>query len=131
MTTISPTTSAITRATNMPSPVEARLRGLASASTSSQDKLHKAFTDFVGQTFFGQMIKAMRSTVDKAAYFDGGQAEEIFRGQLDQTIAKQLSDATAERFADPMFERQFPGVSASRPESDTAGFDQLSRLSRR
>jgi Rod binding domain-containing protein len=78
------------------------------------------------------MIKAMRSTVGKAAYFDGGQAEEIFRGQLDQTMAEQLSDATAERFAKPMFEHQFPNLSASRPNSNTApGLDQLSQLSRR
>jgi Rod binding domain-containing protein len=68
----------------------------------------KAFQDFVGQTFFGQMLKSMRSTQGKPAYFHGGQAEEIFRSQLDQTMAEQMSNASADQFADPMFKRQFP-----------------------
>jgi Rod binding domain-containing protein len=70
--------------------------------------LHKAYTDFVGKTFFGQMMKAMRSTVDKPAYFHGGQAEEAFRSQLDQQLADAMSDASAEQIAEPMFARQFP-----------------------
>ena len=32
---------------------------------------------------------SMRKTVGKAAYFDGGRAEEIFRGQLDQVIVAE------------------------------------------
>lgn len=133
MTTISPTTSAITRSANLPPyELDGKLRGLATASTKSPDELREAFTNFVGQTFFGQMIKAMRTTVGKAAYFDGGQAEEIFRSQLDQTIAEKMSEASAEQFADPLFERQFPNLSASQPESTTQpGLDQLSQLSRR
>jgi Rod binding domain-containing protein len=70
--------------------------------------LEKAYTDFVGKTFFGQMMKAMRSTVDKPAYFHGGQAEEAFRSQLDQQLADAMSDATADQIAGPLFERQFP-----------------------
>jgi peptidoglycan hydrolase FlgJ len=70
--------------------------------------LHKAYTDFVGKTFFGQMMKAMRSTVDKPAYFHGGQAEEAFRSQLDQQLADAMSEASAEQIAEPMFARQFP-----------------------
>jgi len=68
------------------------------------DPTREAFDDFVGQTFFGQMLKAMRSTVGKPAYFHGGQAEEIFRGQLDQVLVERMSDATAETFTGPMFE---------------------------
>jgi tRNA A37 threonylcarbamoyltransferase TsaD len=68
------------------------------------DKTRRAFQDFVGQTFYGQMLKAMRKTVGKAAYFNGGQAEKIFQQQLDQVLAEKLSDATAERFSGPMYE---------------------------
>lgn len=64
----------------------------------------QAFSAFVGETFYGQMLAAMRKTVGKPAYFHGGQAEEIFRGQLDQTIAAKLSESTAEQFAGPMYE---------------------------
>ena len=71
---------------------------------ASQAKVREAFTDFVGQTFFTQLLSEMRKTVDKPAYFHGGQAEEIFQGQLDQVLAEHLSEATADSFAGPMFE---------------------------
>ena len=54
-------------------------------------ELKQAYSDFVGKTFFGQMLKAMRSTVGKPAYFHGGQAEEMFRAQLDQHLADGMN----------------------------------------
>lgn len=72
--------------------------------SSPEDKeVREAFDQFVGETFFGQMLKAMRKTVDKPAYFHGGQAEEMFRGQLDQMLAEKMSDASAGSFTDSMF----------------------------
>ena len=69
-----------------------------------QTELRQAFDSFVGETFFGQMIKAMRKSVGKPAYFYGGRAEEIFQEQLDQTLAKDISHASADKFTGPMFE---------------------------
>lgn len=80
----------------------------AEQQLASARELKKAYGDFVGKTFFGQMMKAMRSTVDKPAYFHGGQGEEVFRSQLDQQLADAMSDASASQIADPMFARQFP-----------------------
>jgi flagellar protein FlgJ len=68
------------------------------------EELKKAFTDFVGQTMFGQTLASMRKTLDKPAYFHGGRAEEVFQGQLDQVLAEKLSEASAETFAGPMFD---------------------------
>jgi len=100
----------------------------AAAEGAKGDELKEAFTDFVGQTFFGQMMKAMRSTVGKAAYFDGGRAEEIFRGQLDQTLAEHMTKASAKQFAEPMFEQQFPRLSKQEPPMEPmAGLNQLVR----
>jgi peptidoglycan hydrolase FlgJ len=73
-------------------------------STQGSDELKEAFSDFVGQTLFGQMIKSMRSTQQPSAYFNGGRAEEIFQGQLDQVLAEEMSESSADRFADPMYE---------------------------
>jgi len=73
-------------------------------SKGASPELKGAFQDFVGQTFFNQMLSSMRSTLDKPAYFDGGHAEEVFQGQLDQVMAEKLSERTAERFAEPMFD---------------------------
>lgn len=67
------------------------------------DELRQAFQDFVGQTFFSQMIASMRSTQEGAAYFNGGRAEKIFQGQLDQMLSEELSDASASKISDPMF----------------------------
>lgn len=67
-------------------------------------EVKKAFTDFVGQTMFGQTLASMRKTVDKPAYFHGGRAEEVFQGQLDQVLAEKLTDASADTFAGPMFD---------------------------
>jgi len=73
-------------------------------AATTREKTREAFSDFVGQTFFTQLLTEMRKTVDKPAYFHGGQAEEIFQGQMDQLLAEQLSEATADSFAGPMFE---------------------------
>src|SRR4051794_13317356 len=100
------------------------------ASPNGNDKaddVRDKFTQFVGESFFGQMMKAMRSTVGKPAYFYGGRAEEVFQGQLDQTMAQHLTKASASKFADPMFERQFPQFAKDTP---VAGLNDLGQLRR-
>lgn len=82
--------------------------GTGQAGVDDAIATRDAFTSFVGETFFSQMIKSMRSTTDKAAYFDGGKGEEIFTSQLDQALSTEMTKASADKFANPMFERQFP-----------------------
>lgn len=98
------------------------------AKSPSKEEVKQHFTQFVGETFYGQMFKAMRSTVGKAAYFNGGRAEEMFQGQLDQTMSEQMTKRTASKFVEPMFERQFPNFADKKPAAD---FAQLAPLSRR
>ena len=86
------------------SPRAAAPQGPANDALAVRD----AFVSFFGETFYGQMIKAMRSSVDKPAYFHGGRAEEIFTSQLDQTFSEQMTEASADQLAGPMFENQFP-----------------------
>ena len=76
---------------------------LNATSPPKSDELRKAFQDFVGQTLFSQMIGSMRATTQGAAYFNGGQAEKIFQGQLDQLLSEKLSEASAAKISDPMF----------------------------
>jgi Rod binding domain-containing protein len=100
----------------------------------SARELKKAYTDFVGKTFFGQMMKAMRSTVDKPAYFHGGQGEEVFTSQLDQQMADTMSNATASQIADPIFARQFPQQAkllADAEKATAASISDLNGLRRR
>ena len=74
------------------------------ATLKNDSELREAFDTFVGQTFYGQLLKAMRSTVNKPAYFHGGRAEEVFQSQLDQLLIEEVSHASAERVSDPMFD---------------------------
>ena len=72
--------------------------------SAGSPELRQAFQDFVGQTFFAEMIKACRSGQQPSVYFNGGRAEEIFQGQLDQVLSEELSKSSADKIADPMFE---------------------------
>ena len=78
--------------------------GQPPTSRFDQAKLRSTFDQFVGETFYGQMLKALRTPLNKPAYFHGGQAEEIFQGQLDQVLVEQVSKANAAQFTDPMYE---------------------------
>jgi len=69
-----------------------------------QPELQEKFTEFVGQTLFGSMLASMRKTVGKPAYLHGGRTEEVFQQQLDQKLVEELTDASADSIADPMFE---------------------------
>jgi hypothetical protein len=74
------------------------------------------------------MLKAMRATVGKPAYFHGGRAEEVFQGQLDQHLAEHLTEASAARFTEPMFERQFPRFAEKAESNDLSQLTQLRRI---
>ncbi len=76
----------------------------SSASAANDEKLRETFTQFAGEQLFGQMLKAMRKTVGKPAYFYGGRAEELFQQQLDQVLAEKLAQSSGEEFSRPMFE---------------------------
>ncbi len=77
----------------------------ASALDSHDDaRLRRTFNSFVGQVFFGQLLKAMRKTVGKPAYLHGGRAEEIFQQQLDQILGEKLAETSGEKFSEPMFD---------------------------
>ena len=67
-------------------------------------ELKKAFTDFAGQTFFGELVKQMRATLHKPAFFHGGMGEDIFQTQLDQIMVERMSETNAKSFTDPMYE---------------------------
>ena len=73
---------------------------------NSQDtpELREAFTDFVGQTFFGELVKQMRATLDKPAYFHGGMGEDIFQSQLDQVLVERISETSGHSFSDAMYQ---------------------------
>jgi hypothetical protein len=94
-------------ATGIGTDVRALSRGpqvLGQSAGKGSPELRKAFTDFVGQTFFGELLKQMRATVDKPAYMHGGMGEDIFQSQLDQVLVERITESSAATFSDPMYQ---------------------------
>ena len=77
-----------------------------SVSAKSQDDVEarETFQSVMGELLFGQMLKAMRKTVGKPAYFHGGRGEEIFTQHLDQILSKNMAEASGDTFVGPMYE---------------------------
>jgi len=100
--TIHATTSGLSSQSLIPSPQAPA----AAARRGGRDtpELREAFTDFVGQTFFGELVKQMRATLHKPAFFHGGMGEDIFQTQLDQIMVERMSETSAKTFSDPMYE---------------------------
>ncbi|MEM9659517.1 MAG: rod-binding protein [Planctomycetota bacterium] len=96
----------------------------------SARELQDVYREFVGKTFFGQLLKSMRTTVGKPAYFHGGQTEEVFRSQLDQTLAEEMTNASADKIADPMFRIQFPRQARLLDETVASDHPTLADLNR-
>ena len=80
-----------------------RLEG-EGANESAPSELKEKFTEFVGQTLFGSMLASMRKTLGKPAYMHGGRTEEVFQKQLDQLMVEDLTEASADTIAEPMFD---------------------------
>ena len=72
--------------------------------TPKRDEVREKFDQFVGESFYGMMLKSMRKSVGKTPYFDGGRGEEIFTGQLDQMLSEKMTEASADEFTGPMYE---------------------------
>ncbi len=78
--------------------------GQSSADSEGSPELREAFQSFVGETLFGQMLKAARKTQNKPAYFHGGRAEEMFQQQLDQVLAEKFAKTDGASYSNAMFE---------------------------
>lgn len=78
--------------------------GLGGMGEKQGEDLKEAFQNFVGQTLFSQMISSLRSSQEGSAYFNGGRAEKIFQGQLDQILSEEMTKASASQLSEPMYE---------------------------
>jgi hypothetical protein len=78
--------------------------GGVGANAPQQDEMREKFDAFVGESFYGQMLKEMHKSVGKTPYFSGGHAEEAFQGQLDQVLSEKMSKANANQFTGSMYD---------------------------
>ena len=73
------------------------------AGSADDSRLHEAFNDFVGETFYGQMLQALRKSVGKSPRFNGGRGEEVFTRQLDQVLAQKLAKTSGDKLSGSMY----------------------------
>src|SRR5882757_834094 len=85
---------------------ELQSQGGTKAKTPAKGQLavREKFQDFVGGTFYKEMLKALRAAQKPSKYMNGGQAEKVFQGQMDQQIAEDLARQYAGHLADPLFD---------------------------
>lgn len=73
----------------------------------------QAMQQFVGEAFFGMMIKQMRSSVIKSDLMGNSQAQKMFEGQFDQMMVEKMAATSADQLSKPMYEQM---TRLSRPQ---------------
>jgi flagellar protein FlgJ len=87
--------------------------GRKAASAEDREALRKSAQDFES-IFVNMMMKSMRSSVQKSGFLDGGNAEEIYKGMLDQEYSKMMSKSGRLGLADTI-ERQLTRAAGWEP----------------
>lgn len=99
------------------------------------ENAREVFTEFFGKTFYGQMLKSMRQTVGEPAYFHGGRGEDVFRSELDNTLADYMTKTPqGKELAEGAFQQQLSQWAArveTAPAVSNDSLDQLTALRRR
>lgn len=62
----------------------------------------KQIGEFVGNIFYGTLIKQMQESSFKTKYFSGGRGEEVFQGQLGIELAQRLGRSANNPVADKL-----------------------------
>lgn len=71
---------------------------------AGRDVLRERVGDFVGNVFYGTLMRQMQSSKLKGKYFHGGRGEEVFQGQLNQELATRMGKSVADPIAKKMYE---------------------------
>ena len=84
-------------------------------------QVREKFQDFAAGTFYKEMLKSLRTGQKDSKYFNGGQAEKIFRGQFDQQIAEDMARQHGGAFANPLFEAYSRQAGLNQPSGSQSG----------
>ncbi|MEM7810211.1 MAG: rod-binding protein [Planctomycetota bacterium] len=75
----------------------------------------EAFRDLVAGTFYKQMLAELRSSEKPVPYIGGGRAEEVFREQLDQTLAENFAASHGDPLVAGLYEKFRTDLAAKSP----------------
>ncbi|MCB9855637.1 MAG: rod-binding protein [Phycisphaerales bacterium] len=71
--------------------------------------LRKIVGEFVGNVFYGTLLRQMDQSTIKGEYMHGGRGEEIFQSQLHMEYAKRLGRAPGDPIADRIYDAMTRG----------------------
>lgn len=83
-------------------------------------EVREKFQDFTAGTFLKTMLKSLRSSTGKVPYLDGGYAEEVFRGQFDQTLAEGLARSHGGAFSSDLYDQYMHRSTRTEPAAALA-----------
>ncbi len=76
-----------------------------SAPPTAHSKLETQVKNWVGQTFFGTLMKQMRDSPFKSDLFSGGRGEQAFGSMYDGQLAQHMAQGLGARIARPMIKK--------------------------
>ncbi len=85
---------------------------------AGDEALKKACRDFES-VFTYQLLKSMRSTIDKCDLFHGGQGEEIYESLLDQELSKNIADGGSNSLSELLYRQLKGGETPDLQRTDT------------
>ncbi len=86
-------------------------------SASPDADLRGIVGEFVGNVFYGTLLRQMEQTTIKGKYMHGGRGEEVFQSQLHMEYAKRLGRAPGDPIADRIYESMTRGKRAAEARS--------------
>lgn len=98
------------------------------STVGSGVELREKFQELVAGTFLQLLLRSLRKTVGESKLVHGGRAEEIFRSQLDQTVATELARTHGSEWTEGLFEqfrRRFE--TSAQPATEIAEHDDRTR----
>ena len=75
-------------------------QAVGSSSSPSHKNVRAQVGEFVGNIFYGTLLREAQKSSLKGKYMHGGRGEEVFQGQLNQELAKKLGQAKNNPVAD-------------------------------
>lgn len=96
-------------------PISGSFGGGGPASASSSGELREKVGEFVGQIFYGTLLRQMQESKLKGEYFHGGRGEEVFKAQLGMELARRMGRAPDDPIAGKLYEALQRQRGSSRP----------------
>ncbi|MFQ5502219.1 MAG: hypothetical protein ACE5EQ_07940 [Phycisphaerae bacterium] len=79
-------------------------RSAAPAPGLPESELRRNVGEFVGNAFYGTLLREMQDSKIKGKYFHGGRGEEIFQSQLNMEMSKRMGQASNDPIANKMYD---------------------------